>query len=124
MATTLSSTFTLDTSSGVDPINISIAPSWSVTEPTGSGAFATAPGTITPMLSMAGTSDYFVLVVNRGLPDGNKHGKVLLRSGQGSEIALLRYTDFAFIPLKAGVGLEALYDTALTSVEWFYWTRP
>ena len=121
---TLSSTLTLDNLDGIDPVNINIAPSFSVTEPSGSGAFATAPGLVTPMLSWGGSSDYIVLVVNRGLPSGNKHGKVLLRSGQGDDIALLTYNDFAFIPLKAGVGLEATYDLSETSVEWFYWSRP
>ncbi len=76
------------------------------------------------MLSSGGSTNYLVLVVNRGLPDSNKTGKVLLRSGQGNDIALLTTNDFAFIPLKAGVGLEATYDLAVTSVEWFYWTRP
>jgi len=121
---TLSSTLTLDNLDGVDPVNISIAPNFTVTDPSGSGAFATAPGLVTPMLSSGGSTDYLVLVVNRGLPDTNKAGKVLLQNGQGSDIAILTYNDFAFIPLKAGVGLQATYDLAETSVEWFYWSRP
>ena len=121
---TLSSTLTLDNLDGIDPVNISIAPNFTISEPSGSGAFATAPGLITSLLSSGGSTNYLVLVVNRGLPDSNKTGKVLLRSGQGNDIALLTTNDFAFIPLKAGVGLEATYDLAVTSVEWFYWTRP
>jgi hypothetical protein len=122
-ATILSSTFTLNSSSGTDPVNINIAPNFSTVDPTGSGSFETSPGIIQQILSVAGTTDYYILVRNIGMATGTKHGNLLVRSGTSQTIGLLKPNDFMFFPIKAGVGLEITYDSSVTTADWFYWTR-
>ena len=119
----LNSSFTLNSSSGTDPVNINIAPNFSTVEPSGSGSQQLSPGITYPILSIAGTTDYYVLIRNIGMASGTKHGNVHVRSGKSESIALLKPNDFMFFPLKSGVGLQVVYDTSETTVDWFYWTR-
>ena len=119
----LNSSFTLNSSSGTDPVNINIAPNFSTVEPSGSGSQQLNPGIAYPVLSAGTDTDYYVLIRNIGMASGTKSGNVHVRTATSQSIALLKPNDFMFYPLKAGVGLEVVYDTSVTTVDWFYWTR-
>ena len=120
---TLSSTFSLNNPDGTDPINISISPSFNITDPSGSGSYTTAPAVLHQIISAAETTDFYVFIRNIGMPDGYKHGRVTIKDGLNKDIASLRPNDFLFMPLKAAVGLQALYDDWPTTVQYFFWTR-
>ena len=94
MATTLSSTFRLASLTGTDPVSINIAPTLSIGDPSGSGSLTTYSA-----------------------------GNVLITDGSSNTIGLLKPQDFLFLPLKALTGCRVLYDTTVTTVDWFYWTR-
>jgi hypothetical protein len=120
---TLSSTFTLNNPDGTDPINISISPSFNITDPSGSGSYETAPAVLQQIISAGENSDFYVLIRNVGMATGTKHGRVIIKNGLNKDIASLRLNDFLFMPVKAGVGLQALYDDHPTTVQYFFWTR-
>ena len=121
MATTINSTFTLNTSTGTDPVNISIAPAFSITDPTASGSITTVASQDHTVLSASVTTDTYVMVRNTG---ASTAGNVLVTDGTTpNNIALLKPQDFLFMPVKGSIGLRVKYDTAVTTLEWFYWTR-
>ena len=120
---TLNSTFTLDLNEGTDPVNISIAPGFSIMDPSGSGSFETSPSVLETLIPPAGQHDIYILIRNVGLASGTKAGRVSVKDNQMNDIAMLRLNDFLFMPVKAGVGIQTLYDTSVTTVQWSYWTR-
>ena len=121
MATTLSSTFRLDSSTGTDPVNISLAPTFSLKDPAASGSLTTVLAVSNQILSVSVTDDVYLLIRNTG---ASTNGNVLVTAGLTSNnIGLLKPQDFLFLPLKGGVGANVIYDTAITTLDWFYWTR-
>jgi len=120
MATILNSNFSLNTITGTDPININIAPAFSIKDPSGSGSFTTKKASTEYILSPAETSDAYILIRNTG---ASTAGNILVTTSAAVNIGLLKPQDFLFIPLKTGVGLNVVWDTEITTVEWFYWTR-
>ena len=121
MATTLSSTFRLASLSGTDPVSINIAPTLSIGDPSGSGSVTTSSGSSDTVLSISTAKDTYILIRNTG---ASTSGNVLVTNGGGtSNIGLLKPQDFLFIPLKSLVGCRVNYDTAITTLDWFYWTR-
>jgi hypothetical protein len=120
MATTLSSTFRLASLAGTDPVNINIAPALSIGDPKGSGSITTSASSNDTVLSSSVTTDSYVFIRNTG---ASTAGNVLVTNGNATNIALLKPQDFLFIPLKSLVGCRVAYDTAVTTLDWFYWTR-
>jgi|TARA_R110002020_G_scaffold24074_4_gene79549 hypothetical protein len=121
MAATINSVFTLASSSGSDPLSIRIAPTFAIGDPTGSGSITTTTATNDSVVSSSATKDTYVFVRNTG---ASSAGNVLVTDGGApANIALLKPQDFLFIPVKAGAGLRINYDTAATTLDWFYWTR-
>ena len=120
MATTLSSTFRLASLTGTDPVNISIAPTLSIGAPTASGSIATTASSNDTILSGSNTKDVYVFIRNTG---ASTAGNVLVTDSSSNNIGLLKPQDFLFIPLKSLVGCRVAYDTAVTTLDWFYWTR-
>ena len=120
---TITSTFRLDSLSYTDILAISIAPTFNVGDPTKSGTITTTSTTDQEIIDRAHTKDTFVFVRNTGSSSaGNVHVTDDASSSQNS-ISLLKPGEFLFMPLKAGVGMKLKYDTAVTSVEWHYWSR-
>jgi|TARA_R110000851_G_scaffold331548_1_gene505833 hypothetical protein len=120
MATTLSSTFRLASLSGTDPVSINIAPTLSLADPSGSGSITTSSLSNDTVLSISNAKDTYVFIRNTG---ASTAGNVLVTDGGTGNIGLLKPQDFLFIPLKALVGCRVVYDTAVTTLDWFYWTR-
>ena len=121
MATTLNSIFTLNGSTGTDPVNINIAPTLSLKDPSGSGSLTTVASSSSSILSMSVTDDTYVLVRNTG---ASTAGNVLVTDGNiPTNIALLKPQDFLFMPVKGSVGLRVAYDTSVTTLDYFFWTR-
>ena len=74
------------------------------------------------LASMAGTDPLSIRIAPT-LTIGTA-GNVLITDGRTpNDIALLKPQDFLFMPVKAGTGLRINYDTASTTLDWFYWTR-
>ena len=121
MASTINSVFTLASSSGTDPLSIRIAPTLAIGGPTGAGSLTTSSTTSESILSAAQSLDTYVFIRNTG---ASSAGNVLVTDGgTPANIALLKPQDFMFMPLKGGTGLRINYDTATTTLDWFYWTR-
>nr|QPI16176.1 MAG: hypothetical protein NIOZUU157_00058 [Virus NIOZ-UU157] len=121
MAKTLSSTFRLATLTGTDPVTISIAPALSIGDPSGSGSISTTIGSNDTVLSSSNATDSYLFIRNTG---ASTEGNVLVTTGSSNNVGLLKPQDFLFIPLKSLVGCRVIYDTAVTTLDWFYWTRP
>ena len=122
--TTLSSTFRLASLKGTDPVNISIAPTLSIGNPSASGSITTAKSGdgYNSSVLVGGTNDAYVFIRNTG---ASTAGNVLVTDGTGTrDIALLKPQDFLFVPFKKAVGCRVQYETEVTSVDWVYWTRP
>ncbi len=121
MATTLSTTFRLASLTGTDPVSISIAPTLSITDPSGSGSLTTSSGSSDTVVDGSQTTDAYVFIRNTG---ASTAGNVLVTNNGGTaNLGLLKPQDFLFIPLKSLTGCRVAYDTAATTVDWFYWTR-
>jgi hypothetical protein len=121
MATTINTLFSLTRLSGTDPLSIRLGPNISTADPTGSGSIVTTTITDETIIETSVTVDTYILITNTG---GTTSGNVLITNGPGtSNIALLKPTDFLFMPLKGSTGAKIKYDTATTTLEWFYWTR-
>ncbi len=121
MASTINSVFTLASMTGTDPLSIRIAPTLTIGDPTGSGSITTSSGYNEGILSSGETNDTYVFIRNTG---SSTAGNVLITDGKTpNNIALLKPQDFLFLPLKGGTGLRINYDTATTTLDWFYWTR-
>jgi hypothetical protein len=121
MASTINSVFTLASSTGTDPLSIRIAPTFAIGDPTGAGSISTTTGYNESILSSSTSVDTYVFIRNTG---ASSAGNVLVTDGGApNNIALLKPQDFLFMPLKAGTGLRINYDTAATTLDWFYWTR-
>jgi len=121
---TITSTFRLQSLSYTDILNISIAPTLTVGDPTESGTITTTATTDQEIIDRAHTKDTFVFVRNTGTAATDGNILVTDDDGTPNNISLLKPGEFLFIPLKSGVGMRLKYDTAVTSVEWHYWTRP
>ena len=121
MATTINTLFSLTRLSGTDPLSIRLGPNISTIDPTGSGTITTTLTTDETIIETSVTADTYILITNTG---GTTSGNVLITNGIGtSNIASLKPTDFLFMPLKGSTGIKIKYDTAITTLEWFYWTR-
>ena len=123
MAATITSTFRLDSLTGTDPLSIAINPSFTIGDPTGSGSITTvaSPATDYGVLSGSITADTYVFIRNTG---SSTSGNIIVTDGlTPNNIALLKPQDFCFFPLKGSTGLRLKYDTASTTVDFFYWTR-
>tara|TARA_R110001592_G_scaffold93109_2_gene270628 strand:+ start:25456 stop:25821 length:366 start_codon:yes stop_codon:yes gene_type:complete len=120
MATTLSTTFRLASLTGTDPVNISIAPTLSIGDPSSSGSITTTENSSVSILSASSELDSYLFIRNTG---ASTAGNVLVTTGSSNNVGLLKPQDFLFIPLKSLVGCRVTYDTAVTSLDWFLWTR-
>tara|TARA_R110000744_G_scaffold192007_3_gene311160 strand:+ start:299 stop:667 length:369 start_codon:yes stop_codon:yes gene_type:complete len=120
MATTLSSTFRLASLTGTDPVSINIAPTLSIGDPSGSGSLTTYSLSNDEVVGISAAKDAYVFIRNTG---ASTAGNVLITDGSSNTIGLLKPQDFLFLPLKALTGCRVLYDTTVTTVDWFYWTR-
>ena len=120
---TITSTLKLASLSYTDILSITVAPTLNVTDPTKSGTITTITTTDQEIVDRAHAKDTYVFVRNTG--STSTGGNILVTDDDGTpnSIVLLKPNDFAFLPVKAGVGMRLKYDTAATSVEWHYWTR-
>ena len=131
MATTINTLFSLSRLSGTDPLSIRLGPSLSIGDPSGSGSITTDSTTNEAIVALTVDVDTYVLVTNTG---STSNGNVLITNDTAidpltllpfaeTNIGLLKPNDFLFMPLKALTGMKVKYDTASTTLEWFYWTR-
>lgn len=116
---TLSSTFRLAGSKGTDPTNINVAPVLSIGTPNGSGSLSTSDGSSDEVISANKLTDSYVFIRNTG---ASSAGNASITIG-GVASASLKPQDFLFVPISKSISCRVLYDTAVTTVDWFYWTR-
>lgn len=128
---TINTLFSLSRLSGTDPLSIRLGPSLTIGDPSGSGSITTTSTTNEIILPLTTTVDTYVLITNTGITTS---GNVLITNDAGNDpitgatlaginMGLLKPGDFLFMPLKALTGMKVKYDTASTTLEWFYWTR-
>tara|TARA_R110000744_G_scaffold110334_1_gene208148 strand:+ start:84 stop:479 length:396 start_codon:yes stop_codon:yes gene_type:complete len=128
---TINTLFSLSRLSGTDPLSIRLGPSLTIGDPSGSGSITTTSTTNEVILPLTTALDTYVLITNTGI---STSGNVLITNDAGNDpitgvilaginMGLLKPGDFLFMPLKALTGMKVKYDTASTTLEWFYWTR-
>lgn len=117
---TLNISFSI-TSSDTTSVPLSLDPSdtLSVTHPLGDTLRASVLHTAeTVIVSSSASDDTFVYIKNTDATNF-----VTLSNDAGDEFGVLNAGEFAFLPVKAGAGLEVQADTAACVIEYGYWTR-
>lgn len=102
-----------------DPLGLAPSLAITVTSPIGNTLRASISHSApTVIVASSAASDTFVYVKNTDATNF-----VTLYNDAGDAFGVLEPSEFAFYPVKNGVGLEIQADTAACVVEYGYWTR-
>ena len=118
---TLTPTLTLaSTDATSDPLNFTVTDSLTVGEPAISLArqSVATTGQFNILTAAANTSISYVYVKNT-----DSTNVIVLKDDSGNNFLDLSAGEFAFFPVKGGIGLEATADTAACVLEYAYFTK-
>ena len=115
---TITSTFRLQSLSYTDILNISIAPTLTVGDPTESGTITTTSSTDQEIIDRAHAKDTFVFVRNTGTTTTDGNILVTDDDGTPNNISLLKPGEFLFIPWAGNEDIDVTTSATNMAVEY------